>query len=119
MCIDIALSGIDDVKNCLASSQKHSFPCKGMTGLSSDSVGVRSDVIRKMEEQTQQIELVSSKPLDDIKQLLTDRESELEAVRQAGVDHALMTAQVPEIMRKRAVNHAVSNGLISERWTVR
>lgn len=119
MCIDVALSGIEDVKGCLASSRKKSFPCKGMTGLSGDSVGVRSDVGRRMEEQTQQIELVASRPLDDIRQLLTDRESELEAVRQAGVDQALMMAQVPEIMRKRAVNHAVSNGLLSERWAVR
>jgi hypothetical protein len=90
-----------------------------MTGLSADTADIRSDVTNRMEEQTQQIELVSSKPLDDLRQLLTDRESELEAVREGFVNHALMHAQVPEIMRKRVVNHAVANGLLSERWTAR
>jgi hypothetical protein len=119
MCIDTVLSGVEDVKGCLSSSEKQTFPCKGMTGLSSDTVKTRSETSDRMQEQTQQIELVSSKPLDDIRQLLTDRESELEGVRQGFVEQALMQAQVPEIMRRRVVNHVVQNGLLPDKWAVR
>ncbi|MFE0472508.1 hypothetical protein ACFW2V_12930 [Streptomyces sp. NPDC058947] len=117
MCIDVTLSGVVDVKKSLASPEKMKFPCKGMTGLSSDSVTTRSDVMRRMEEQTQQIELVPSKPLDAIRQLLTDRERELEEVRNRFVEHVLVETQVPEIMRQRTVNMAARQGLLPERWT--
>jgi hypothetical protein len=116
MCIDATLSGVDDVKSCLASPEKMKFPCKGMTGLSSDSVMTRSDVMHRMGEQTQQIELASSKPLDDIRQLLTDREGDLEGVRNRFVDHVLMETQVPEIMRQRTIETAAREGLLPERW---
>jgi len=114
MCIDTVLSGIDDVKTCLASEKKKTFPCRGMTGLSTDSVAKRSDVGNRMEEQTQEINLVSSKPLDDIRQLLTDRENELEPVRERFVDHALLESQVPEIMRRRVMTTAVRRGILPE-----
>lgn len=114
LCIDTVFSGLEDVKNCLGSADKKTFPCRGMTGLSADSVAKRSDVMTRMEEQTQQIELVSSKPLDGIRQLLTDRESELEQVREGFVNHALMESQVPEIMRQRVVTAAARRGLLPE-----
>lgn len=117
MCIDVTLSGVDDVKTCLASPEKISFPCRGMTGLSSDSVTTRSAVMGRMEEQTQQIKLVPCKPLDALRQLVTDRESELEAVRDNFVNHVLMETQVPEIMRQRTVGLAARQGLLPERWT--
>lgn len=116
MCVDIALAGIEDVKTCLGSAKKHAFPCKGMTGLSAATVDRRADVMNRMEEQTQQIELVSSRALDDVRQLLTDRESELDQVRENFVNHALVTAKVPEIMRQRAVKSAARQGLLPERF---
>lgn len=115
MCIDTVLTGLEDVKTCLSSDKKHVFPCKGMTGLSAATIQTRSSVMDKMSEQTQQIRLVPSKPLDELRQLLTDRESELETARNAFVDHALMAAQVPEIMRKRVVETAARQGLLPER----
>lgn len=114
MCLDTVLSGIDDVKGCLASDQQQIFPCKGMTGLSTDTVGARTDTMTRMEEQTQRLELVSSGPLDEVRQLLTDREGELETARDGFVSHALMTSNVPEIMRKRVVAAAVSRGILEE-----
>lgn len=114
MCIDTVFSGIEDVKDCLGSAEKKSFPCRGMTGLSTDSVTKRSDVMTRMDEQTQQINLVSSKPLDNIRQLLTDREGELEQVRDGFVNHALMESQVPEIMRQRVMTAAARRGLLPE-----
>jgi hypothetical protein len=117
MCLDVVLSGVDDVKGCLASSQRKAFPCKGMTGLSSDTVKKRAETMSRMEEQTQRIDLVSSGPLDAVRQLLTDRESELEVARDTFVNHALVEASVPEIMRKRVVNAAVKRGLLEERMT--
>jgi hypothetical protein len=116
MCIDATLSGVDDVKACLASPEKMKFPCKGMTGLSTDSATTRSDVMSRMKEQTQQIKLAPSKPLDAIRQLLTDRESDLEGVRNRFVDHVLMETQVPEIMRQRTMETAAREGLLPERW---
>ncbi|MCP9209713.1 hypothetical protein [Streptomyces cucumeris] len=113
-CVDTVLSGIEDVKSCLASDVKQSFPCRGMTGLSTDSVATRSDVMDRMAEQGQQMDLISSRPLDDVRQLLTDREAELETVRDNFVNHALMESQVPEIMRKRVVGTAIRRGLLTE-----
>jgi hypothetical protein len=85
-----------------------------MTGLSTDTVGARTDTMTRMEEQTQRLELVSSGPLDEVRQLLTDRESELETARDGFVSHALMTSNVPEIMRKRVVAAAVRRGILEE-----
>lgn len=115
VCIDTVLSGLDDVKNCLGSKEKKTFPCKGMTGLSTDSVAKRSQTMDLMAEQGQQIELVSSRGLDGVRQLLTDRATELEVVREGFVDHALLQAKVPEIMRRRAVSNAVKKGMLGER----
>lgn len=120
LCLETVASGIEDVKSCLASSEKKTFPCQGMTALSSDTVSKRSDVMDRMAEQTQQIELVPSKGLDEVRQFLTDRESELNDLREGFVNHALDSSHVPEIMRRRVVAHAVKEGLLGERaitWT--
>lgn len=118
MCLDTVFSGIEDVKGCLASDQKQTFPCKGMTNLSSDTVAKRGESSARMEEQTQRITLISSGPLDDVRQMLTDRESELEAARNGFVDQALLQSHVPEIMRKRVVAAAVRRGILEENtWT--
>jgi len=117
MCMDVVLSGIDDVKGCLASSEHQTFPCKGMTGLSGDTVKKRKQTMDRMEEQTQRIELVSSGPLDTVRQLLTDRESELETARDNFVNYTLIETSVPEIMRKRVVETAVKRGLLEEKMT--
>lgn len=114
MCLDVVGSGIDDVKMCLASSERHTFRCRGMTNLSSDTVVTREDSSARMGEQTQRMKLVSSGPLDAVRQLLTDREQELEVTRDGFVNHALMEAQVPEIMRKRVISAAVRRGVLEE-----
>lgn len=114
MCLDTVMSGLDDVKGCLATGEELTFPCRGMSNLSVDSVAKRGHTMTRMEEQTQRISLVSSGPLDDVRQLLTDRESELEAVRDGFVSYALVEASVPEIMRKRVVNAAVKRGILEE-----
>lgn len=114
MCRDVVMSGIEDVKKCLASSSRRRFPCKGMTGLSSDSVNVRTKVMGRMGEQTERLKLKSCRPLDDVRQLLTDRESELEQARDAFVNHALNESNTPEIMRQRVVDTAVRRGLLKE-----
>lgn len=114
MCLDTVLSGVDDVKGCLASDSQRTFPCKGMTGLSTDTVDARSDMASRMDEQTQRMELVSSAPLDAVRQMLTDRESELEVARDGFVSHALLEGNVPEIMRKRVVRTAVQRGILEE-----
>lgn len=114
MCMDVVLSGVDDVKGCLASSDKQAFPCKGMTALSVDTVKNRGETMRRMREQTQRLDLVSSGPLDAVRQLLTDRESELETARDNFVNYTLLEASVPEIMRKRVVATAVKRGLLKE-----
>jgi hypothetical protein len=67
-----------------------------------------------MSKQTKRMSLVSSGPLDEVRQLLTDREAELEAVRDGYVNMALMQSHVPEIMRKRVVAAAVRRGLLEE-----
>lgn len=114
MCLDTVLSGIEDVKGCLASDQQQTFPCRGMTGLSTDTVGARSDTTSRMEEQTQRLTLVSSGPLDEVRQLLTDREGELEVTRNGFVDNTLLMSNVPEIMRKRVAAAAVRRGILEE-----
>jgi hypothetical protein len=114
MCLDTVMLGLDDVRGCLASTDRQTFPCKGMTGLSTDTIGRRSEVMTRMEEQTQRIELKSSGPLDDVRQYLTDRESELNASAQRFVDHALVETQVPEIMRKRVISAAVKLDILEE-----
>lgn len=114
MCMDVVMSGIDDVKGCLASSEHQTFPCKGMTGLSSDTVKKRGETMGRMEEQTQRIELVPSGPLDAVRQLLTDREGELERARDTFVNYALVEAGVPEIMRRRVVTAAIGRGLLEQ-----
>lgn len=97
----VALSGIDDVKGCLASTSRKTFPCRGMTGLSTDTVARRSILTNKMGEQTQRITLVPGKGIDAVRQLLTDRASEIDKVRSGFVDHVLLTASVPELMRSK------------------
>lgn len=114
MCLDVVLSGIDDVKGSLASAEQQTFPCKGMTGLSTDSIDKRSSTMQRMEEQTQRLALVSSGPLDDVRQLLTDRGGEMERAREGFVNHALLEGGVPEIMRKRVVRTAVRRGILEE-----
>jgi hypothetical protein len=114
MCLDTVMSGLDDVRGCLASTERQTFPCKGMTGLSTDTVETRSGEMTRMEEQTQRINLVSSKPLDDVYQYVTDRGSELDAARRIFVDHVLVETQVPEIMRKRVISAAFKRGLLEE-----
>jgi hypothetical protein len=101
-CVAVALSGIEDVKDCLASASRKSFPCHGMTGLSTDTVARRSVLSDKMGEQTQQLTLVPGAPIDAVRQLLTDRAAEIEDVRSRFVDHVLLEASVPELMRVRA-----------------
>lgn len=113
--LDTVFTGIGDVKNCLRATKKKSFPCKGMTGLSQDSAATRSRVMDRMGEQTDRMKLVSSKPLDAVRQMLTDRESHLEQFRENFVDHALVESQVPEIMRQRVVRAAARRGLLPER----
>ena len=56
LCMDTVLSGVEDVKGCLASAEHRSFPCKGMTGLSADTVVQRDETSTRMEEQTQRLE---------------------------------------------------------------
>lgn len=114
-CASTVLSGLDDVRGSLAGPRKRTFPCKGMTGLSSDSVDTRLATMTQMEEQTQQLTLVSSEGIDGVRQMLTDRASELDTVKDGFVNHALMEAQVPEIMRRRVLTHAVRNGMLGER----
>lgn len=119
MCVDTVLTGIVDVKGSLASADQQTFPCKGMTGLSTDSISKRSGTMRRMGEQTQRLALVSSEPLDEVRQLLTDRENTLEMAREAFVDHTLLEGNVPEIMRKRVIRTAVRRGILEEgtSWT--
>lgn len=112
MTLDVVATGIRDAKECLASSAQRRFPCRGMTGLSTDSIQVRGRVMGRMKQQTQRMRLVSSRPLDQIRQLLTDRASELEPVREAFVNHALVEANVPEIMRQRTVSAAIKRGML-------
>lgn len=117
MCVDTVLTGIVDVKGSLASAEQQTFPCKGMTRLSTDSIEKRSSTMQRMEEQTQRLALVSSGPLDEVRQLLTDREGTLETAREGFVNHALMEGNVPEIMRKRVARTAVRRGILEEnRW---
>lgn len=114
MCLDTVLSGVEDVKGCLASGDQQTFPCKGMTGLSTDTVGQRSETTARMEDQTQRLALVPSAPLDEVRQMLTDREQHLETARETFVNYALLEGNVPEIMRKRVVTAAVRRGLMEE-----
>lgn len=118
MCLDTVSKGLEDVRQCLGTQEKKLFPCKGMTALSSDSVDTRSSVMSQMEEQTQRVNLIPSAALDEVRQFLTDRESELDQVRSRFVDYALNESNVPEIMRKRVVKTAVRRGLLEEGvWT--
>lgn len=78
---EVVLEGLVDVKECLSSRKKKSFPCKGMTGLSAISAAERSKVNNRMGAQTERITLHPCKALDDVRQYLTDRSSELD-VRQ-------------------------------------
>lgn len=112
MCIDVAISGIGDVKSCLRNDKKRAFPCRGMSELSSDSVAARSNTMDRMGEQTSQVKLVSSSGLDAVRQLLTDRASDMDATREKFVDGALMDAMVPEIMRRRVVAFATKSGML-------
>lgn len=114
MVLDAVLDGIEDVKSCLAATEKKAFPCRGMTSLSVDSAAKRGDTMGRMEEQTQRMTLVSSGPLDAVRQILTDRESELDMVRNRFVEHTLLESNVPEIMRKRVVGAAVKRGILEE-----
>lgn len=114
MMLDTVLDGIQDVKNCLAATAKKTFPCRGMTNLSVDSAAKRGSTMEQMGEQTQRMTLVSSNPLDAVRQLLTDRESELDAVRNRFVEHTLVESNVPEIMRKRVVSAAIKRGILEE-----
>lgn len=114
MCLDVVGSGIDDVKACLGSIRNKSFRCKGMTNLSSDTVAERVDSSSRMDDQTRRMKLISSGPLDAVRQLLTDRESELEVARDGFVNHALMATKTPEIMRKRVISAAVQRGVLEE-----
>jgi hypothetical protein len=114
MCLETVLSGVEDVKACLASADQKNFACRGMTGLSTDTVNQRRETNRRTEEQTRRITLVPSAPLDAVRQLLTDREPDLERAREGFVNHALMEGDVPEIMRKRVVAAAVRRGLLKE-----
>lgn len=114
MCLDTVLSGVDDVKGCLSSADRKTFPCKGMTNLSADTAVRRDETTTRMEGQTQRMTLVSSAPLDTVRQLLTDREPELDRARDGFVNYALLEGNVPEIMRKRVVTAAVRRGLMEE-----
>lgn len=118
MTLDVVSSGLDDVKNCLAAPVARKFPCKGMTGLSTDSVQARSETMTRMKQQTKRLALRPSRALDAVRQMLTDRESELETVRETFVNRALVESNVPEIMRKRVVAVARERGLLTEetRW---
>jgi hypothetical protein len=118
MCLDTVFSGIGDVKDSLACQQQLTYPCKGMTGLSTDSIGSRTKTMDRMAEQTQRLELVSSAPLDAVRQLLTDRGSELDTSRDTFVNHALLQGNVPEIMRGRVERAAIRRGILEEGvWT--
>lgn len=118
MCLDTVFSGIGDVMESLAGPEQLTFPCKGMTGLSTDSIGSRTETMDRMAEQTQLMGLVSSKPLDSVRQLLTDRASELDTSRENFVNHALLQGNVPEIMRVRVERAAIRRGILEEgAWT--
>lgn len=99
---DVVISGLQDVRQCLSSKEHRRFPCRGMTTLSEKTIEKRSDVGRRMAEQTRRATLKSTKGLDGVRQYLTDRASELEPVREAFVNHALNEANVPGIMMERA-----------------
>lgn len=114
MCLDTVMSGLDDVRGCLAAGDRQTFPCKGMTGLSTDTVEKRSGTMARMDEQTQRIDLVSSAPLDGVRQMLTDRGPDIERAREAFVNHVLLEGNVPEVMRKRVVATAVRRGILEE-----
>ena len=113
-CVDTVLTGLEDVRGSLAGSRKLAFPCKGMTGLSADSVDTRSHTMKRMGDQTRRITLIPSKGIDDVRQYLTDRAAELDTVKDRFVNRALLEAQVPEIMRKRVIRTAAQRGLIEE-----
>lgn len=115
LCLGTVTTGLDDVRSCLGSSAPQTFPCKGMTGLSTKSVDQRERMMDRMAEQTQQLDVIPCEPLDAIRQALTDRESELDAVRAQFVDRTLLDTNVPEIMRRRVILHAVRKGLMGER----
>lgn len=110
MAVDVVMVALDDVKNCLAGPNVQSFPCRGMTGLSTDSVKARNGTMARMQQQTRRLKLISSGPLDAVRQMLTDREPELEKVRKGFVDHVLIQGNVPEIMRKRVMATAARRG---------
>lgn len=112
MCIDVAISGIEDVKACLRNEKKKTFPCRGMSSLSSDSVTARSNTMDRMGEQTEQVNLVSSSGLDEVRQLLTDRASDMDATREKFVNTVLVESEVPEIMRRRVVASAAKRGML-------
>ncbi len=112
-CIATVLSGLDDVRGCLGSMEKKTFPCKGMTGLSTRSLDARSKAINGMGEQTQRLTLVPGEAIDGLRQVLTDRAGDLDAVREAFVGHVLLEAGVPEIMRRRVLTTAAKRGLVS------
>lgn len=111
MCADVVLSGIGDVRKCLSSADKQAFPCRQMTGLSTDTRAKRTETLDRLGEQTQQITPVPSAALDDLCQYLTDRASELDKVQDGFVNGALMQAHVPEIMRQRVVRATVERGI--------
>lgn len=101
LAMDVVMTGLDDVRLCLGASSKKSFPCKGMTGLSTSSVTKRTDGNRRMSEETRKVKLKPGKAIDGLRQYLTDRSSELETSRKEFVDHVLVENAVPDLMLKR------------------
>lgn len=101
MAADVVLSGIADVRNCLAAKEGMKFACRGMTGLSQDSAEKRGIAVERMAAESSGVTLKSTKGLDDVRQLLTDRGHELEPSRERFVGHALMESNVPALMMTR------------------
>lgn len=106
MAAEVVISGLEDVRACLASKEGMKHPCRGMEGLSSDSAEKRGTAVSRITEESSAVTLKSTKGLDDLKQLLTDRGPELEPSRKRFVDHALIESNVPALMMTR-VKHAV------------
>lgn len=101
MAADVVLTGLDDVRGCLAAKEGMEFACRGMTSLSADSAAKRRTAVTRITEQSSSVTLKSTKGLDDLKQLLTDRGPELEPSRERFVNHALIESNVPALMMTR------------------
>lgn len=105
LAVDTALSGLEDVKESLRAPERQTYPCQGMTNLCADSVDKRGETLRRIEEQTQEVKVVTSRALDEVCQFVTDQARRLDEIREGFVNRALMEGNVPEIMRRRSLDY--------------